>query len=101
MMKPSSVTQFIKYDPKNNVKHFPECDDIKEINYVSETKIGPFTKNGKNTEYSRTAPVDKKDKICDIVEKLLQKGESYLRHRSHVDNLLEVFPIIRDTFAGH
>ena len=45
MMKPSSVTQFIKYDPKNNVKHFPECDDIKEINYyVSETKIGPLRK---------------------------------------------------------
>ena len=72
MMKRSSVTQFIKYDPKNNVKHFPECDDIKEINYyVFATKTGPFTKNDKNTEYSRTAPVDKKDKICDIVEKLL------------------------------
>ena len=94
MMKPSSVTQFIKYDPKNNVKHFPECDDIKEINYyVFATKTGPFTKNDKNTEYSRTAPVDKKDKICDIVEKLLQKGESYLRHRSHVGNILDIFPL--------
>ena len=39
--------------------------------YVFATKTGPFTKNDKNTEYSRTAPVDKKDKICDIVEKLL------------------------------
>ena len=52
-------------------------------------------------ERLRTAWVDTKGKICNTVEKLLQKGESYLRHRSHVDNLLEVFPIIRDTFAGH
>ena len=102
MMKHSSVTQFIKYDPKNNVKIFPEWDDIKEINYyVFETKIGSFTKNGKNTEYSRTAPVDKKDKICNIVGKFLQKGESYFRRRSHVDNLSEIFPPICDTFAGY
>ena len=36
-----------------------------------------------------------------LAGKLLQKGESYLRRRSHVDNLSEVFPPICDTFAGY
>lgn len=41
----------------------------------------------------------KKDKIYDFVEKLLQKGESYLRHRSHVD-ISEVFPHLHEAFIG-
>ena len=53
-----------------------------------------------NKGHSRTARVDeKKDKICDIVKKLLQKGESYLRHGSHFDNISEVFPLIREAFT--
>ena len=32
LMKHNSVTQFIKNDPKKDVKHFSECDDTKEIN---------------------------------------------------------------------
>ena len=76
-------------------KYFLECDDTKEIiYYVFETKVKPFT------EYSRIARVDKKDKICNIVEKLLQKGQSYLHHRSHVDNISKVFRLIREAFTG-
>ena len=44
-------------------------------------------------ERLRTAWVDTKGKICNTVEKLLQKGESYLRHRSHVGNILDIFPL--------
>ena len=51
-------------------------------------------KNGKTIEYSHTTRVDKHGKLCDIVEKLLAKSGSYLRHRSHVDNITEVFPMI-------
>ena len=55
LMKHNSVTKFIKNDPKKSIKNLPECDDTKEINYVFETKVESFTKNGKTTEYSRTA----------------------------------------------
>ena len=34
------------------------------------------------------------------MENLLQKDESYLRHRSHVDNISEVFLLIREAFTG-
>ena len=67
--------------------------------YVFETKVESFTKNSKSTEYSRTTRVDEKGNICDIVKKLLGKGENYLRHRSHVDNISEVFPLIREAFT--
>ena len=39
-----------------------------------------FTKNGQITEYSRAARVDKKEKVCETVKKLLDRGESHLRH---------------------
>ena len=68
--------------------------------YIFEIKTESFTKNGKITEYSRTAQVDKKEKVCEIVKKLLDRGESYLRHRSHVDNIAAVLPMIRESFSG-
>ena len=34
------------------------------------------------------------------MEKLLQKSESYLLHRSHVDFISEVFPLIREALTG-
>ena len=101
LMKHSSVTQFTKNDPKRDLENFSERDDAKEINYhVFETKVESFTKNDKTKEYSRAARVEIKDKICDIAEKLLQKSGIYLRHRSHVNNISEVFPLIRETFTG-
>ena len=100
LMKYDLVTQFIKNDLKKDVKDFLKCDDTKAINcYVFVTKVEPFIKNGKTTEHSQTVHVDKKDKICNILKNLLQKGESYLRHRSHVNNISEVFPLIRETFT--
>ena len=101
LMKHSSVTQFIKNNLKKNLKNFSECDDTKEIYYyVFETKVESFMKNGKTTECSQTARVDKKGKICEIVEKLLKKSKSYLCHKSHVDNILEVIPLILEAFKG-
>ena len=68
--------------------------------YIFEIKTESFTKNGKITEYSRTARVDKKEKVCEIVKKLLDRSESYLRHRFHVDNIEAVLPMIRENFSG-
>ena len=68
--------------------------------YIFEIKTESFTKNGKITEYSRTARVDKKEKVCEIVQKLLNRGESFLRHPYHVDNIAAVSPMIRESFSG-
>ena len=84
---------------KEGSKKFPKMLWYKR-NKDFENKVESFTKNGKNREYSRTARIDKKGKICDIVEKLLQKSESYIRHRSHADYISEVFPLIRGAFIG-
>ena len=34
------------------------------------------------------------------MEKLLKKSKSYLCHKSHVDNILEVIPLILEAFKG-
>ena len=66
-----SVTEFLNSEPPINSINFPECNDTKEISYyISEIKTESFTKTGKITEYSRTARVDKKEKVCEIVKKL-------------------------------
>ena len=60
----------------------------------------PFPKNIKITEYSRTARVDEKENVCEIVKKLLDRDESYLRHWSHMDNIAAILPMIRESFSG-
>ena len=84
LYKRYSVTEFLNSEPPINSNNFPECNDTKEISYIFEIKTESFTKNGKTTDYSRTARVDKKENVCEIVKKLSDRGESCLRHRSHV-----------------
>ena len=48
----------------------------------------------------RTVRVDKKWKVCDIVKKILIESKNYLRHRSHVVNVSNIFPLIKDSFDG-
>ena len=50
--------------------------------------------------YSRTARVDKKEKVSEIVRMLLVQPSVCLRHRSHVDNISKVLPLIKETFNG-
>ena len=35
-----------------------------------------------------------------IAQKLISVKDSYLKHRSHVDNINKVFPIVRESFQG-
>ena len=78
------VVEFVRRNPKNDINTFPEENDAKEINYESRV----MHKNGKTNEHTSTNRVGKKEKICNMVEKLLTKSESYLR-RSH---MLRSFP---------
>ena len=63
-------------------------------------KWNPILKNGKETEYKRTARVEKNEKVSDIVQKFKVSGDSYLRHRSHVTNIDTVLSIPREIFTG-
>ena len=95
--KPFYITPSSEKEKKSHVFVL----NAKEISYyIFEIKTESFTKNGKITEYSRAARVDKKEKVCEIVKKLLDRGESYLRHRSHLDNIAAVLPMIRESFSG-
>ena len=96
-----SVTEFLRSDPKNDIDIFPEYSDTRKINYYPfEINAESYTKTVETTTYSRTTRVVKKEKIYGIVEKLLAKNESYLQRRSHVGNIAEVFPMIRERFTG-
>ena len=60
LSKHYSVTEFLNSEPPINSNNFPECNDAKEISYyIFEIKTESFMKNGKITEYSSTAQVNK------------------------------------------
>ena len=42
----------------------------------------------------------KNKKVYEIVKKLLDRGESYLGHRSYLDNIAAVLPMIQESFSG-
>ena len=46
------------------------------------------------------ARIDKKEKVNFIVQRLMVEGDSYLQHRSIVQNLNEKLPLIRAAFTG-
>ena len=43
---------------------------------------------------TRTTRVDKNESVCDIYTDLVASGECYLYHRSVVDNITAVIPIL-------
>ena len=67
--------------------------------YVLETKEESYVKHSERKTYTRTARVVKK-KVYKVVKKLLSQSNTYLRHRSLVENIAEVFPLIKETFNG-
>ena len=44
--------------------------------------------------------IDKKEEVSVIAQKLISIKDSYLKHRSHVDNINKVFPIVKESFQG-
>ena len=87
---------------KNDDDLFPETKEENQLYYyVYERKIEYYKgKDDKDVQYTRTARVDKKDKVSAIVGKLVQISQRYLKHRSYVDNLSRVLPMIKDGFSG-
>ena len=82
---------------------YPERSAIKATNYyVFEGKVEKYMNAKENVEktYTRTTRVDKTEKVCDIVSRLISDGDSYLHHRSHVDNVASVLHTIRQNFDG-
>lgn len=94
--KQYSVTEFLKRDQKKIPGIFPEHSNTKEIKlYIFKNKVESQRKRGKTRGYSDINEVDKKGRICNKIEKLRAKYESNFWHRSHVDDIAEVLPIIR------
>ena len=50
--------------------------------------------------YERVAHFDKKMEVKDVAKALTEQGASYLRHRSHVANIKNTLPLIRESFNG-
>ena len=101
----SSVTNFLNditsLSDEEVKKRFPENSDQKAINYyVFESKHESYLKNGEEIKYTRTTRVDKNEKVWDLVASLRSSAKQYLRHRSHVQNIASVLPIIRESFEG-
>ena len=86
----------------NSGREFKEMTAKKYCKYyeykrVVESYIG---KNGKPTEYTRTARVDFCEPVSMLVEKLHGLGDKYLKHRTYVDNVSSIFPISKESYDG-
>eukprot|EP00111_Clytia_hemisphaerica_P011511 TCONS_00033794-protein len=80
-------------------KTYEEMHENKQCNYYEYTRVveSYIGKNGNKIEYIRTTRVDL---VEPFVEKLREMGDNYLKHRTYVDNVSSVFPILRDNYEG-
>ena len=84
---------------ERNIETNPEIDDVKEINYnVFQKKEECYVKNGKEVKYSRTARVQKKESVFEIVRRMVDAGQVYFRHQSHVENINIIFTVLKQSF---
>ena len=81
---------------------FPETKAENEICFYSyERKTESYKgKDGQDVHYTRTARVDKKEKLSVVVDNLLQISSCYLKHRSYVGNVNIVLPMLKEGFSG-
>ena len=49
-------------------------------------------------EYEHVARIDEKMKAKEVAKTLIEEGGSYLRHWSHVANIKNNLPLIRESF---
>ena len=95
------VTEVFISGLKKNADTFPEYSHAKETNYyIFGDKVESYTIKHKTTEYMRTTRVDKVERMCAIVEKLLAESQSFFLQRSQVDIIVKVFPMIFETVTG-
>ena len=86
--KMSSDKTFEEKKEKKGCKYY-------EYRRVVESYIG---KNVKQTEYTRTARVDLSELVFKLVKKRRELGGKYLKHRTYVDNVSSVFPILKEHY---
>ena len=73
---------------------------MKFLFFVFEKKEETYFKNGIEESYKRLARIDKKMEVKEVAKTLIEQGGSYLRHRSHVANIKNTLPLIRESFNG-
>ena len=99
-----SLTTYIKEIKANGemLDLFPETKAEKEVCFYSyERKTESYKgKDGQDVHYTRTARVDKKEKLSVVVDNLLQTSSPYLKYRSYVDNVHIVLPMLKEGFSG-
>lgn len=74
----------------------------KPCNYYEYTRVieSYIGKQGNKVEYTRTTRVDMVKPLSTVFEKLRAMGDKYLKHRTYVDNVTSVFPILRENYEG-
>ena len=79
---------------------FLEAKAEKEVCFYScERKTESYKgKDGQEVHYTRTAREDNKKKLSVVVDNLLQMSSRYLKHRSYVDNVNIVLPMLTEFF---
>ena len=75
LVKHYLVTEVFIGGLKKNADTFPEYSHAKEMNYyIFGDNVESYPIKHKTIEYMRTTRVDKGERMCDIVEKLLAKS---------------------------
>ena len=59
-----------------------------------------YFKNGIEKSCERVPRIDKKMEVKEVAKTLIEQGGSYLRRRSHVANIKNTLPLIRESFNG-
>ena len=82
----------------NGGEEYPEIADKKMVGYYQfvQKKETYFTRNtNKLCENKRTAEVDFRNTISDVIKLFLKQRESYMRHRQHLINDHDVWPLYK------
>ena len=95
----SLTTYFNKMSSGKTLEEMKIEKECKYYEYrrVVESYIG---KNGKRIECTRSARVDLSEPFFKLVEKLRELGDNYLKHRTNVNNISSVFPILKEHYDG-
>ena len=98
----TSATDFLNdQDSHDHRTKYPECYDISEVSfYIFEKKEETYFKNGIEKSCERVAHIDKKIEVKEVAKTLIEQDGSYLRHRSHIANIKNTLPLIRESFNG-
>ena len=91
----NSVTKLLK--SKDSVssedleKKHPEFLSAKPTSYyLFRKKTKTYVKNSEEKSFDTNMRFDKSYIVSDIVQKLVDSGDSYLRHGKHIDNIATV-----------